>query len=148
MTHELREQGYLASDDPRRLDFTVIHTFLTTCYWSKGISIEVVRRAAQHSTCFGVYEASTNSQVGYARVITDRTTFAYLADVFILESQRGKGLSKLLMRCITTHPDLQNLRRWLLMTRDAHALYAQFGFTPLPDPTRAMEKHDPDVYRR
>ncbi len=148
MTHELRESGVVFSDDPARLDFNVIHGFLTNCYWSPGIPMETVRRAAANSIAFGVYLDPSRDQIGYARVVTDRATYAYLADVFILEQHRGRGLSKTLMRCITSHPDLQNLRRWMLMTRDAHALYAQHGFTPLRDATRAMERLDPDIYKR
>ena len=95
--------------------------------------------------CFGVFENA--KQVGFARVIADYATYAYLADVFILESHRGKGLSKFLMECIVAHPQLQGLRRWTLATRDAHGLYAKFGFTPLQTPDRFMELHDPDVYK-
>lgn len=148
MPHELNENGFVASDDPARLNFAVIHGYLTACYWSPSIPMETVRRAAANSIAFGVYEGRSGAQVGYARVVTDRATYAYLADVFILESHRSRGLSKLLMRCIVAHPDLQNLRRWMLMTRDAHSLYSQFGFTALKDATRAMERLDPDVYRR
>lgn len=148
MPHELRENGCLVSDDPARLDFGVIHDFLTNCYWSPGIPMDIVRRAAENSIAFGVYLEPSNAQVGYARVVTDRATYAYLADVFVLETHRGRGYSKSLMRAITSHPDLQQLRRWMLMTRDAHNLYAQFGFNGLRDPTRAMERVDPDVYRR
>lgn len=148
MPHELREPGVLISDDPSRLDFNVIHCFLTNCYWSPGIPMETVRRATANSIAFGVYIDATREQIGFARVVTDRATYAYLADVFILEPHRGLGLSKALMRCIVSHPDLQSLRRWMLMTRDAHGLYAQHGFAPLKDATRAMERLDPDVYKR
>ncbi|MBL8746572.1 MAG: GNAT family N-acetyltransferase [Phycisphaerae bacterium] len=141
MPHEMRKNGCLISDDPARLDFNVIHAFLTTGYWSPGISMELVRRAASNSIAFGVYLESDLAQIGYARVVTDRATFAYLADVFILEPYRGKGHADDLMHAINAHPDLQGLRRWMLMTRDAHALYARHGFTPLRDPTRAMERH-------
>ena len=148
MQHEIHENGFLVSDDPTRLDFAVIHGFLKDCYWSPGIPMDVVKRAAAGSLCFGAYEEATGRQVGFARVISDRATYAYLADVFVLEPFRGRGLSKLLMRTIGSHPELQGLRRWMLMTRDAHGLYGQFGFTPMKDPTRAMEKTDPDVHRR
>jgi len=106
-----------------------------------------VERSIAHSLNFGVY-STTEGQVGFARVITDRATFAYLADVFVIEAHRSKGLSKLLMQAIMAHPELQGLRRWLLATWDAHGLYAQFGFKPLEKPERIMERVDPDVYMR
>lgn len=133
--------------DTSRLDVALIHAFLAEqSYWAANVPREVVQRAIDHSLCFGVYEGGR--QVGFARVITDRATFAYLADVFIVESHRGRGLSKKLMDAIVAHPDLQGLRRWMLATRDAHALYAQYGFRPLAAAERVMERHDPDVYRR
>lgn len=138
---------FVISTDRSRLDVEAVHRFLSTeSYWSPGIPLEVVRRAIEHSLAFGVYRGG--EQVGFARVVTDYTTFAYLADVFILASQRGQGLSKWLMEAIQSHPDLQGLRRWMLATRDAHGLYAQHGFTPLKVPERFMERHDPDVYLR
>lgn len=130
--------------DPARLDMDVIHDFLTHSYWSKGISRELVERAVRNSVCFGVYDG--DEQIGFARVVTDQATFAYLADVFILESHRGRGLSKKLVEAITKDERLRGLRRWVLATRDAHGLYAKFGFTPLAKPQRFMELHDPDVY--
>jgi N-acetylglutamate synthase-like GNAT family acetyltransferase len=130
--------------DPARLDLDVIHGFLTNTYWSKGISREVVERALRNSLCYGVYEGGR--QVGFARVVTDQATFAYLADVFILQSHRGRGLSEKLVAAIAADPRLQGLRRWVLVTRDAHGLYAKFGFTPLAKPDRFMELHNPDVY--
>jgi GNAT superfamily N-acetyltransferase len=138
---------YEVSDDPKRLDLDVVHGYLTRSYWSPGIPREIVARAVANSLCFGVY-ASDDTQVGFARLITDRATYAYLADVFILEDHRGKGLSKKLMETIIAHPDVQGLRRWSLATRDAHSLYARFGFTPIAKPDRLMERHDPDVYAR
>jgi GNAT superfamily N-acetyltransferase len=105
-----------------------------------------VERGIANSLCFGVYEG--DNQVGFARIISDFATFAYLADVFIIESHRGRGLSKFLMECIVKHSDLQGLRRWVLGTRDAHGLYAQYGFKPLAKPDRYMEIHDPEVYKR
>jgi GNAT superfamily N-acetyltransferase len=138
---------YEVSADPKRLDLVVIHAYLTQSYWSPGISREIVERAVANSLCFGVY-AGDGSQVGFARLITDRATYAYLADVFVLEAHRGKGLSKRLMEAIVAHPELQNLRRWTLATRDAHELYARYGFTPVAKPDRLMERHDPDVYAR
>ncbi len=130
--------------DKGRLDVPLIHGFLTNSYWAKGIPIDVVRRSIEGSLCFGIYEEGR--QVGFARVVSDRATFAYLADVFVLESHRGQGLSKKLMAAIVAHPPLQHLRRWLLATQDAHGLYEQFGFRPLAIPERFMELHDPDVY--
>jgi GNAT superfamily N-acetyltransferase len=135
---------FLVSTDPARLDVDVIHGFLTNCYWAKGIPREVVARSIQHSLCFGVYDGS-GVQVGFARVVSDFATVAYLGDVFILESHRGRGLSKWL-ECIMQHPALQGLRRWILLTRDAHVLYAQFGFTPVKTPERYMELHRPEIY--
>jgi GNAT superfamily N-acetyltransferase len=148
MPHELAQPPYLASDDRARLDFSVVHAFLSSCYWSPGIPRYLVEKAAANSVAFGVYDLSgaVPAQVGYARVVTDYATFAYLADVFVLESHRGRGLSMLLMRCIQSHPDLQGLRRWLLMTRDAHGVYARCGFTPLTNPGAAMEITRREIY--
>ena len=138
---------YEVSDDAKRLDLDVIHGYLARSYWSPGIPREIVERAVANSFCFGVY-ASDGKQVGFARLVTDRATYAYLADVFILEEHRGKGLSKRLMETIIAHPQVQGLRRWSLATRDAHELYARYGFTPIAKPDRLMERHDPDVYAR
>lgn len=146
---ETRHGDYLLSTDPARLDFAAVHAYLTRSYWSPGISRALVERAAAHSLCFGLYhhrQADAAEQVGYARVVTDRASFAYLADVYVLEAHRGQGLSKRLVRFITDHPDLQSLRRFLLGTRDAHGLYAQFGFAPLADPSRMMEILRPDAH--
>lgn len=132
-----------------RLQVDVIHGFLVESYWAKGISRALVERAVAGSLCFGVYDLETGgAQVGFARVITDRATFAYLADVFILESHRGRGLATRLMDAVIAHPALQGLRRWMLATRDAHGLYERYGFTPLAVPVRFMERHDPEVYGR
>ena len=139
-----RRGDFVISTDPDRLDLDLIYGFLTNCYWAKGISRDLVARSIQHSLCFGVYEGV--AQVGFARVISDYATFAYIGDVFVLESHRGRGLSKWMMECIVQHPLLQNLRRWTLLTRDAHGLYSKFGFTPLAKPDRYMELHRPDVY--
>jgi len=147
MIVERRHGEYIVSTDPARLDLDMIHGFLTNCYWAKGIPRDLVARSIEHSLCFGVYDGS-GAQVGLARVVSDFTTVAYLGDVFVLESQRGRGLSKLLMECVTQHPALQNLRRWILLTRDAHELYAKFGFTPVKSPDRYMELHRPNVYER
>lgn len=143
---EHRRDEFMVTTDRSRLDLNVIHEFLASSYWAAGIPREVFLRSVENSLCFGVFENA--KQVGFARVITDYATYAYLADVFILESHRGLGLSKFLMECIIAHPQLQGLRRWTLATRDAHGLYAKFGFTPLKNPGRFMELHNPDVYRR
>jgi GNAT superfamily N-acetyltransferase len=136
---------FTVSTDPARLDLDVIHDFLTNCYWAKGVPREVVARSIAHALCFGIYDGSC-AQVGFARVISDFATIAYVGDVFVLESHRGHGLGKWLMECITQHPALQGLRRWILTTRDAHGVYAQVGFTPVKFPERYMERHDPLVY--
>lgn len=142
---EHRRGEYVVSTDPSKLDLDVVHEFLTNCYWAKGIPRDVVARSIEHSLCFGIYDSS-GAQFGFARVISDFATVAYLGDVFVLESHRGRGLSKWMMECITQHPALQSLRRWILLTRDAHALYSSFGFTPLKSAERYMELHRPDVY--
>jgi GNAT superfamily N-acetyltransferase len=131
-------ENYFASTDKKLLDVPLIHDYLSNhSYWAKGRSIEQVRISIENSMCFGVYSGGT--QVGFARVITDKSTFAYLADVFILDAHRGRGLSKLLMEEILKHPDLQNLRRFMLATKDAHALYEKFGFKNITRPERWME---------
>jgi GNAT superfamily N-acetyltransferase len=139
---------YEISTDSARLDVALIHRWLSEqSYWAAGVPREVVARAIANSLNFGLYHA-TAGQVGFARVITDRATFAYLADVFVLDAHRGKGLSKRMMNEIMSHPELQGLRRWLLATRDAHGLYERFGFTLPKAPGRLMERLDPDVYAR
>ncbi len=146
---ERRHAGFLISDDPRRIDVAAAHAYLARSYWAPGIPLEVVRRSIENSLCFGAYdEAHGGRQAGFARVITDRATFAYIGDVHVLEAYRGRGLSKGLMEAIVAHPDLQNLRRWMLITRDAHGLYRRFGFVPASKPENIMEIRDPDVYRR
>ena len=137
---------YEISTDTQRLNVEVIHRFLAEdSYWSPGIPRPVVERAIENSLCFGVYNRAI--QVGFARVVTDRSTFALLADVFILKAHRGKGLSKRLMHCVVGHEDLQGLRRFLLLTSDAHGLYRQFGFEQPGSPSRFMEILRPDIYR-
>lgn len=143
-SRELRRGEFVVSTDRARLDVDVIHAFLTDCYWAKGIPKEVVARSIEHSLCFGIYRG--DRQAGFARVISDYATFAYIADVFVLEEYRGHGLGKWLMQCITQHPRLQGLRRWSLVTRDAHGLYEQYGFRELQAPARWMEILDPEVY--
>jgi len=132
---------YSFSTDKEKLDINIIHGFLSNSYWSKSIPVEIVKRSIENSLCFGVY--CQNKQVGFARVISDYATFGYLADVFILEEHRGKGLSKKLMEHIMNHPQLQGLRRFCLGTKDAHKLYEQFGFCVIKNPERFMEiKHE------
>ena len=137
--------GYSISSNPKEMDLSVIHGYLSNSYWAKGIPWDVMEKAVKNSLCFGVF-TSTGEQVAFARMITDYATFAYLADVFVLQEHRGKGLSKRLLKTIIEYPDLQGLRRMLLATRDAHGLYQQFGFTPLNSPDLFMELHQPDVY--
>jgi N-acetylglutamate synthase-like GNAT family acetyltransferase len=137
---------FLISTDRSRLDLDVIHRFLTRSYWASGIPRETIARSIDNSLCFGVYDG--RNQIGFARVISDFATFAYVADVFIDEHYRERSLGKELMASIMAHPDLQGLRRWNLATRDAHGLYAQFGFKPLENPARMMEIADPKIYLR
>jgi GNAT superfamily N-acetyltransferase len=143
---EWRHDAFLLSTDPSKLQLPIIHAFLASSYWAPSIPLSIVEKCIVNSLCFGLYHR--DSQVGFARVISDFATFAYLADVFVLPDFRGKGLSKFMMKCIKEHPELQSLRRWSLATADAHGLYAQFGFTPLKRPERSMEITDPDVYLR
>jgi GNAT superfamily N-acetyltransferase len=142
---EFRRGEFVISTDPARLDLDLIYGFLTNCYWAKGVPRDVVERSIEHSLCFGIYDDG-GAQVGFARVISDFATIAYLGDVFVLESYRRRGLSKWMMECILGHPALQNLRRWILLTRDAHELYRKCGFTAIQSPDRYMELHRPDVY--
>jgi len=146
MQTEWRRHNYLISTDRGKLDRTVIHRFLEGSYWAKGIPREIVERGIENSLCFGLYDGER--QVGFARIISDLSTFAYLADVFVLESERGRGLGVWLIETIKDHPQLQGLRRWMLATADAHGLYRKFGFTALSRPERIMEITDPDIYTR
>ena len=143
---EYRKNGFVISTDHERLDLDMVHGFLTECYWCKGIPQEVVARSIENALCFGIYKQ--DEQVGFARVISDYATYAYIGDVFVLEAHRGQGLAKWVMECIMQHPLLQGLRRWSLVTGDAHGLYSQFGFTPLQAPERWMEIHQRDVYAK
>jgi GNAT superfamily N-acetyltransferase len=144
MVHELRDSDILISTDPARLDLDAIHGFLSRSYWAAGIPRGIVERSIRHSICFGAFDQGR--QVGFARVISDRATYAYVADVFVLPSHRGRGIGKRLMACITTHPELQDLRLWTLFTRDAHGLYRQSGFREARYPDRLMEKRQARVY--
>jgi GNAT superfamily N-acetyltransferase len=135
---EWKRDGLTISTDRSRLDRDAIHDFLRGSYWASGIPRELVDRSIDNSLCFGLYDG--DRLVGFARVITDFATFAYLSDVFVLESHRGHGLGKWFMECVLSHPDLQNLRRWMLATADAHGLYRRVGFSALSKPERIMEK--------
>jgi GNAT superfamily N-acetyltransferase len=143
---EERRGDYLLSTDRERVQVQAVHAYLARSYWSAGIPIDVVEKGVRNSLCFGIYHGG--AQVGFARIISDLATFAYLADVYVLEEHRGAGLAVWLMDFITRHPDLQGLRRWMLATRDAHGLYRKFGWTDLTSPQRWMQRHFPDVYQR
>lgn len=130
--------GELEIDDARaRVELDLVHGYLTRSYWARGISRERVERSLAHSLVFGAY--LPGRQIGFARVVSDRATFAWLCDVFVLETERGRGVSKRLVECVVAHPELQGLRRFILATRDAHGLYRRYGFEPLADPTRYLE---------
>ena len=145
-TYEIRENDLLISTDKSLLDRAYIHQFLSErSYWAKGIPVETMNRSIEHSLCFGLYRAG--KQIGFARVVTDYATFAWLADVFIDESQRANGLGKKLVPAILAHPELQGLRRFMLGTRDAHGLYARHGFRPLEYVERFMQIQDPNPYQ-
>jgi len=146
MTHEHDRGSFTVSTDPERLDVDAIHAFLTTSYWAEGIPRETVERSLRGSLCFGLYEG--DRQIGLARVITDGATFAYLCDVYVLAERRGRGLGQWLMECVMAHPDLQGLRRFYLVTRDAQELYHPFGFTEVQNPGRHMEIVRPGIYKR
>lgn len=141
---EWTKDDYRISTDKHKINLAYVHAFLSHSYWAQHIPVDVVRRSIEGSLCFALFYQG--EQVGFARVITDEATFAYLADVFIDEGYRGRGLSKWLVETILQYPSLQGLRRFLLATRDAHGLYRQFGFTPLTFADRWMQIHQPDVY--
>lgn len=158
------KDDYGISTDKNKLDIDFIHGYLNRSYWAEGITKDIVSKSVNGSLCFGVFKIDPPSpasvsrgqslrrrhadkQVGFARMVTDEATYAYLADVFIIEEHRGKGLSKWLMEIIFSYPGLKGLRRIMLATRDAHGLYSQFGFTPLNNPERWMQIHNPDVYK-
>jgi len=128
----------IISDDKTKLDIELIHNFLSTSYWAEGRTIEAVKKSIEHSICFGVYKE--DNQIGFARIVTDYTVIAYLMDVFILEEYRGKGFSKLLLTRIFEDDRFKRIKKWKLATKDAHSLYAQFGFSGIKNPDRLMEK--------
>jgi N-acetylglutamate synthase-like GNAT family acetyltransferase len=136
MSYTVLKNNFIISTDKNKIDVDYVHGFLASSYWSPGIPLDKVKKSIAGSLCFGVY--NNEQQVGFARMVTDSSSFAYLADVFIDEKCRGNGLGKWLIEAILAHPDLQDLRRIMLATKDAHTLYEQFGFTAIPDPTRYM----------
>ncbi len=143
---EKRRENFCISTDPAHMDIRAMHAFLSQAYWSENIPMDIIAKAVENSLCFGLFDGQR--QIGLARVITDKATFAYLCDVYVLEEYRGRGLGKWLMECVQSHPELQNLRRFVLLTKDAHGLYEQFGFAPPKDPKRYMEIARPDIYKR
>ena len=150
---EFTKDRFFISTEKEKFDIDLIHSFLTRSYWAEGISKEIIKQSIEGALCFAVFENDKQAmpagrQVGFARMITDKATFAYLADVFIIEEYRGLGLSKWLMEVIMSHPDLQGLRRIMLATRDAHGLYEKFGFTPLNNVDRWMHIHNPEIYKQ
>lgn len=141
---EFNREDYIVSTDPSRLNLSSIHKFLAEeAYWSRGISFETFQKSVENSLCFGLYHQDT--QIGFARVISDFATFAYLADVFVMEGYRRRGLGKWLIECVFSHPEVQGLRRWMLVTSDAHALYQQYGFKMLSHPELFMEISGKDL---
>ncbi|MEP7012767.1 MAG: GNAT family N-acetyltransferase [Acidobacteriota bacterium] len=142
-----RDDGFIVTTDPSRFQLGEIHAFLTGSYWAEGIPLATVEASILGSLAFALLDPE-GRQVGFARAITDGATFAYLADVYVLEELRGRGLGTFLMECVSAHPELQGLRRWSLVTRDAHSLYRRFGFGELGRPGGWMEKTDSEVYKR
>lgn len=143
---EWKQSEFRITDERADLDMEIIHSFLRESYWAKGIPRPIVEKAIKNSVCFGLYHDS--KQIGFARVVTDLATFAYLSDVFVIPAFRGRGLGKWLISCVLIHPELQGFRRWLLATRDAHGLYESNGFVSLPKPEWFMEINDPEIYER
>ncbi len=142
---EWDRNGFLISTDKTKLQAEMIQKFLSEeSYWAKSRTMEQTQRAIENSICFGIYKGA--DQIGFARVVTDKATFGYIGDVFILSEFRGQGLSKWLMETILAHPELQGFRRWLLATLDAHGLYAQYDFKALTCPERWMERTAPNAY--
>jgi N-acetylglutamate synthase-like GNAT family acetyltransferase len=142
----MQREGFAITTEASFFNVEFIHAFLSKSYWAENIPLETVQRSIDNSLCFGVFHLGR--QIGFARVITDKATFAYIADVLIDDAYRGQGLSKWLMEEIMVHPDLQGLRRMMLATRDAHGLYTQFGFSELAFPERWMQIHQPDIYKQ
>jgi GNAT superfamily N-acetyltransferase len=140
-----QRDNYCITTDPQRFDLDAIHAYLTRSYWAEGISKSLVARSIEGSLGFGLFDGER--QIGFARIISDRATFAYLCDVYVLEEHRGQGLSKWLMEVVLSHPELQGLRRLFLATRDAHGLYARYGFTPPAKPGNFMEITRPGLYK-
>lgn len=138
MNSEFRKDDFTISTDKSKLQVDVIHNFLKDAYWCKNLPVEILKKSIEHSLCYGVYKG--NEQIGFARIITDYAVTAHIADVFILEEYRGRGLAKWLMRCIMDNPDLSGLRSWSLKTADAHGLYAKFGFAAPQQPGMIMER--------
>ena len=142
----MQREGFAITTETSFFNIEFVHAFLSKSYWAEHIPIETVQKSIDNSISFGVFHLGR--QIGFARVITDKATFGYLADVFIDEAYRGQGLSKWLMEEIMTHPDLQGLRRLMLATRNAHGLYTRFGFSPLTNAERWMQIHKPDIYKK
>lgn len=138
-------QEITISSDRQDLDIELIHSFISQSYWAKNIPIQTLKKSIENSLVFGAYDKAGN-QVGFARVITDKATFAYLGDVFVIDKYRGKGISKLLMEAVSCHSDLQGLRRFMLATSDAHGLYSKFGFVSVENPEILMQIWNPGVY--
>ena len=147
MTVWTRADGFEVSDEAARLDVERVYGWISRIYWAEGIPREIFERSIDGAVCFGVF-APDGEQIGFARVITDRARFGHLSDVYIVPERRGRGLSRFLLDTIFAHPDLQDFQRWTLGTRDAHGLYLRYGFTPLADPARYMERNDLLVYER
>jgi len=143
---ELQVGSYTISDDPARLHLRAMHAYLSRAYWSPGLPLEVLERALRSSLCIGAYDRA-GAQVGVVRLVSDYATYCYVCDVYVLEEHRGQGLSKAMLGMAMDHPLLQGLRRWSLVTADAHGLYRQFGFTPVAQPERHMERLNPEIYR-
>jgi GNAT superfamily N-acetyltransferase len=146
MHNEWKRDHLLVTTDPARMDVDAIHAYLARAYWCVGIPRETVERALHHSLCFGLFDGA--AQVGFARLVTDHVTFAYLCDVYVLESHRGRGLGKWLIECVMAHPCMSGLRRIMLVTNDAHELYRRFGFVEATDPQKLMEIRRPNIYQQ
>lgn len=149
MIFQEQKNSFTISTDESRIDVSAVHDYLCHhSYWAAGIPFETVKRAIENSLCFAIYEDASNELIGFARVITDKASIAYIGDVYVLEAHRSKGLSKWLMECIMKHPELQSLRRWILLTKDAHGLYKQFGFKEIEEVQTYMEIRNKNVYKK